>query len=95
MCFIDFKKPVPHDDEVPLSSPASKSVLSNGTAHLGKQENGISNGSHNKNFVMVPFKDPVLFVGHISDKSILIIEKPWLEAINELPPPVYRHLYGT
>ena len=95
MCFIDFKKPVPHDEEAPLSSPAQNSVLSNGTGHSGKQQNGNCNGSHNKNFVMVPFKDPVLFVGHISDESILIIEKPWVEAINELPPPVYRHLYGT
>lgn len=95
MCLIDFHKPVPHDEpEVPKPE---KGHLANGVSFSSKKtmlQNGGSDGSE-KNFVLVPFKDPVLFVGHVADSSILVVEKPWLDAINQLPPPVYRHLYGT
>lgn len=97
MCFIDFKKPVPQDEPGSPSISRRKVHVSNGapfSREHGKSQNGGSNGS-DKNFVVVPFKDPVLFVGYAADSSILVIEKPWLDAINQLPPPVYRHLYGT
>lgn len=96
MCLIDFQKPVPHDEPRSVPKP-EKGHLANGVSFSSKKtmlQNGGSDGSE-KNFVLVPFKDPVLFVGHVADSSILVVEKPWLDAINQLPPPVYRHLYGT
>ena len=90
MSFVDFKLPVPQD-EVSLLNDGE---VSNGVMQSNKHQNGTSKES-NKNFVMVTFKDPVLFVGHVSKNSIVIVEKPWLEAVKQLPPPVYRHRYGT
>ncbi|OMO85087.1 hypothetical protein CCACVL1_10432 [Corchorus capsularis] len=40
--------------------------------------------------------DPVLFVGHLSKHSILIIDKPWMAVVKSFDaPPVQRHIYGT
>ena len=93
MCFIDFKMPVP-EEEVSLLNADEEAIVSNRAVNSSTHQNGSFKESH-RNFIMVPFKDPVLFMGHLSDKSIVIVEKPWLEAISQLPPPVYRHLYGT
>lgn len=96
MCLIDFQKPVPCDASGLVHKP-EKGHLSNGMLLSNKtmvSQSGGSDGSE-KNFVLVPFKDPVLFVGHVAESSILVVEKPWLDALNQLPPPVYRHLYGT
>ncbi|KAH7423687.1 hypothetical protein KP509_12G068700 [Ceratopteris richardii] len=97
ICLIDFEKPVPQD-HCSTSNDVEKSHLSNGVAQSGKVAMALENGGHagsSKNFIIVPFKNPVLFVGYVMDKSLLVVEKPWLEAVEHLPPPVYRHLYGT
>jgi U3 small nucleolar RNA-associated protein 4 len=92
MSFIDFTAPVPQDEVSLVNGRAS--AVSNGLMQSSEHQNGTSKG-HHKNFVMVPFKDPVLFVGHVSKNSIVVVEKPWLEAVKQLPPPVDRHRYGT
>ncbi|KAH7302800.1 hypothetical protein KP509_23G087200 [Ceratopteris richardii] len=97
ICLIDFEKPVPQDNGL-TSTDVEKSHFSNGVAHTGKVAMVLENGGHtgsSKNFIIVPFKNPVLFVGYVMEKSLLVVEKPWLEAVEHLPPPVYRHLYGT
>ncbi|MCO5547308.1 hypothetical protein L7F22_000756 [Adiantum nelumboides] len=96
MCLIDFQKPVPQDSSS-AASDSKKSHLANGIA-VSKQKAASQNGGNKpseKNFVLVPFKDPVLFAGYVGDNSFLVLEKPWLEVVSQLPPPVYRRLYGT
>ncbi|XP_024544921.1 WD repeat-containing protein PCN isoform X1 [Selaginella moellendorffii] len=94
MCLIDFSKPV-----------AKNAVIANGNGngapHHHHMGNGHANGVHhhhhrkNKNFVLTPFKNPVLFVGYVAKSSLLIVERPWLEVLNHFQAPVYRHRYGT
>ena len=49
-----------------------------------------------KNFDFISFRDPVLFIGHLSKSSILIIDKPWMEVVKTFEaPPVHRHIFGT
>jgi hypothetical protein len=40
-------------------------------------------------------KHPVLFLGHTGHSSAVVVEKPWLEVLQQLPAPVFRHIYGT
>lgn len=47
------------------------------------------------NFDFFAFKEPVLFVGHLMDTSILIVEKRWMEVVEGFGEPVHRHIYGT
>ncbi|CAM8911121.1 unnamed protein product [Rhodiola kirilowii] len=43
-----------------------------------------------------PFKDPVLFVGHLPDNSMFVVDKPWIQVVKSFDaPPVHRHIYGT
>jgi U3 small nucleolar RNA-associated protein 4 len=49
-----------------------------------------------KNFEILPSNHPVLFVGHLSKNSILVIEKPWMDVVKSLDnQPVDRHIFGT
>lgn len=52
--------------------------------------------SHKKNFDFFAFRDPVLFIGHLSKNSVVIIDKPWREVVKTLEaPPVHRHIFGS
>lgn len=51
--------------------------------------------SGTSNFKFAYFRDPVLFVGHLSRNSLLIMEKPWMEVVRTFDAPVHRHIYGT
>lgn len=101
MCLIDFEMPVDGDDEdLPngLDSPSKKSsssVKKSKMKRKWKDSNQEPEVNGKKNFNFSAFKDPVLFVGHLSEKSLLIIEKPWLEVVQTFDtPPVHRHIYG-
>ncbi|KAF7830532.1 WD repeat-containing protein PCN-like isoform X1 [Senna tora] len=51
---------------------------------------------HRKNFEILQFRDPVLFLAHLSKSSFLLIDKPWLEVVKGLEAaPVHRHIFGT
>ncbi|CAM6083883.1 unnamed protein product [Calypogeia fissa] len=105
MCKIDFSKSVSEitldarEDETSGTS-AEASPSSAQKDHVYASENGVGhrvNGhSHvNNNFAVVHFKNPVLFIGHTSLSSVLVVEKPWLDVLRKFPAPVFRHLYGT
>eukprot|EP00850_Spirogloea_muscicola_P009057 SM000050S16982 [mRNA] locus=s50:211200:215257:+ [translate_table: standard] len=47
------------------------------------------------NFSVVALADPCLFLAHTSTSSILVVEKPWADVLLQLPPPLYRHKFGT
>ncbi|XP_026389623.1 WD repeat-containing protein PCN-like [Papaver somniferum] len=101
ICFIDFQKPVVQDDDdnclangvLDSSSEVSQDVAANGN---GKVMHKRKRESQMKNFNFSLFKDPALFVGHLSESSLLVIEKPWREVVQTFEaPPVHRHIYGT
>ncbi|XP_073525687.1 uncharacterized protein [Phyllobates terribilis] len=51
---------------------------------------------HNQNSELFSFSNPVLFVGHLSATSMVVVEKPWKEVVRGLEAaPVHRHIYGT
>ncbi|XP_055833953.1 WD repeat-containing protein PCN-like [Solanum dulcamara] len=107
MCLIDFGKPVDGDDEADLANGqdlASKklhSTLVNGSVNgslkrklKGSDLETKQNGR--KNFEFHAFRDPVLFVGHLSKTSTLVIDKPWIQVVKSFDTtPVHRHIFGT
>lgn len=103
MCLIDFGKPVDGDDEADLANGqdlASKklySTLVNGGMKRKLKGSDLEtklNGR--KNFEFHAFRDPVLFVGHLSKTSTLIIDKPWIQVVKSFDTtPVHRHIFGT
>ncbi|KAL1223560.1 WD repeat-containing protein PCN [Cardamine amara subsp. amara] len=107
-CLIDFGKPVEEDEENDLpNGNLSKTLVEDTLVNLkkGKGKNrkrrleeyqleGKSN--ERKNFEILPSKHPVLFVGHLSKNSVLVIEKPWMDVVKSLDTqPVDRHIFGT
>ncbi|KAK6130813.1 hypothetical protein DH2020_035454 [Rehmannia glutinosa] len=52
--------------------------------------------SDRKNFEFCAFRDPVLFVEHLSKNSLLVIDKPWIQVVDTFDTqPVHRHVFGT
>ncbi|KAK9756493.1 hypothetical protein RND81_01G101700 [Saponaria officinalis] len=101
MCLIDFGMPVEGEvngntltDDVlnTLDSVSKKFLNSNGSL---KRKLQIQN-EFKRNFEFCSFKHPVLFVGHLSKSSVLVVEKPWLEVVKGFDTqPIHRHIYGT
>ncbi|KAK9065678.1 hypothetical protein SSX86_015079 [Deinandra increscens subsp. villosa] len=100
MCCIDFGVPVGRDEVQvnnhdstlkKLYSPLSEKLKRKLIAHEFESINGIR-----KNFEFCPFREPVLYVGHLSKGSVLIVDKPWLQVLKTLDAqPVHRHVYGS
>lgn len=99
MCLIDFGMPIDRDDDTDLVNNQDLALRKLQIGKLKRKSKGHeletkSNGR--KNFDFCAFRDPVLFVGHLSKNSLLIIDKPWIQVVNTLEaPPVHRHIYGT
>ncbi|KAM7516977.1 hypothetical protein LguiA_006560 [Lonicera macranthoides] len=103
MCSIDFGMPVDWSDDHDLVHGRDSA--------LKKLQNSPINGklkrklkgheletriNSRKNFEFCAFRNPVLFVGHLTKSSALIIDKPWMQVVKTLDaPPVHRHIYGT
>ncbi|XP_058191471.1 WD repeat-containing protein PCN-like [Rhododendron vialii] len=104
MCLIDFGLPVDRDDDNDLVNghEATFKKLRNSPMN-GKLKRTLKRNAldmkHNdkRNFEFVDFREgPVLFVGHLSKNSVLIIYKRWMEVVKTLDTaPVHRHIYGT
>ncbi|KAK1288627.1 hypothetical protein QJS10_CPB19g01186 [Acorus calamus] len=101
MCLIDFGLPVDEDDKVltnGFDTILEKNCYDSNIAKLKRKWKDISQNhkpKSRKNFEFYAFKDPVLFVGHLSNKALLIIDKPWLDVVRTFEPPVHRHIFGT
>ncbi|GJM96524.1 hypothetical protein PR202_ga13367 [Eleusine coracana subsp. coracana] len=99
MCFIDFGLPVVDDAQLLLevNGPAEKTDSAKTMKKKQKRkacDEELKQGKRN-NFDFFAFKDPVLFVGHLLDSSILIVEKRWMDVVEGFGEPVHRHIYGT
>jgi len=107
MCLIDFGMPVDRDDtsDMVISNVANgfdlvskKLINSNGSLKrkLQQRHDFAIKLYARRNFEFFPFSHPVLFVGHFSKNSILLVDKPWLEVVKNLDnQPIHRHIYGT
>lgn len=104
MCLIDFGLPVDCDGDNDLVNghdPTFKKLLHspiNGRLKRKLKHHALDMKHNDKrNFEFVDFREgPVLFVGHLSKNSALIIYKRWMEVVKTLDtPPVHRHIYGT
>ncbi|KAK1264024.1 hypothetical protein QJS04_geneDACA009505 [Acorus gramineus] len=101
MCLIDFGLPVDEDDKVltnGFDTILEKKCYDSNIAKLKRKWKDISQNHKpkgRKNFEFYAFKDPVLFVSHLSDKALLIIDKPWLDVVRTFDAPVHRHIFGT
>ncbi|KAL9271241.1 WD repeat-containing protein [Drosera capensis] len=105
MCLIDLMKPTNHEALGSASTQLVTNSLSNGKAN-GSMKSKRKHPTDNKgqqiienseaNFQIFGFTDPVHFIGHLSKTSVLVVHKPWLEAVKGLDTaPVHRHIYGT
>ncbi|KAI3760715.1 hypothetical protein L1987_51114 [Smallanthus sonchifolius] len=102
MCIIDIGMPVGQDEDnekanghdSPLKefySPMSGKLKRKLLGHGYESKNG-----GRKNFEFCAFREPVLYVGHLSKGSVLVIDKPWLQVVKTFDAqPVHRHIYGT
>eukprot|EP00466_Bigelowiella_natans_P007733 jgi/Bigna1/71347/fgenesh1_pg.15_\ len=54
---------------------------------------GVSGGS--SNFKMLKRYQPLRYVGLSKSNQLIMVETPWMDVAESLPPPVYRHKYGT
>ncbi|KAK8681430.1 hypothetical protein V6N13_053834 [Hibiscus sabdariffa] len=96
MCSIDLGKPVDEDCESELVNGALLKFQGSLTNMKWKHWLKENRQSRKSNFDVVAFRDPVLFVGHLSKHSILIIDKPWMEVVKSFDSaPVQRHIFGT
>ncbi|CAI0474104.1 unnamed protein product [Linum tenue] len=101
-CQIDFGMPVDREEDGDLANgPVStkkirlKTPVNNGSLKRILKEYQTKT-ENRKNFEFHAFRDPVLFMGHLSENSILIVDKPWLDVVKSLEaPPVHRHVFGT
>ncbi|KAE9599979.1 putative transcription factor WD40-like family [Lupinus albus] len=88
MCLIDFGLPVEQDDNdmVNIQDPRVKNL----------QNLSVKKKIRYKNFNVLPFENPVLFLAYMSKNSFFMIDKPWLEVVKSLEaPPIHRHIFGA
>jgi len=99
MCLIDFGMPVGQDDYIKLPNGSNllleKHDASKNPKAKRKRKIEESKPPMSKNFDFFTFSNPALFVGHLSENSVLVVEKPWEEVRKAFGAPVHRHIFGT
>uniref|UniRef100_A0A0D6QXE5 Uncharacterized protein n=1 Tax=Araucaria cunninghamii TaxID=56994 RepID=A0A0D6QXE5_ARACU len=103
MCLIDFGKPVNQDDnDLRNGETITFEKLGSANHDLANGDEKPSNGKlkykpvfSDKNFVILPLRYPVHFLTHLSERTILIVEKPWVDVLQKFKAPVFRHVFGT
>ncbi|KAK4787261.1 hypothetical protein SAY86_011094 [Trapa natans] len=105
MCGIDFGLPVDEEDcatkddkNLALKKLPSSPLVKGKRKHSNRTCESINNGkvSSRKNFEFFAFRDPVMFIGHLTKGSVLIVDKPWMEVVKKMESaPVHRHVFGT
>ncbi|KAL7085331.1 hypothetical protein ACP275_14G275900 [Erythranthe tilingii] len=98
MCLIDFGKPVDRGEEPDLANGQglAKKLHNNGALKRKLQALESKHGGGKRNFEFCAFRDPVLFVEHLSKNSLLVIDKPWREVVDNFETkPVDKRIFGT
>lgn len=91
--------PVDHEENGCLDLESALKKLNhppiNGKLKRKLKDERVTNFLAKKNFEFTTFSDPVLFVGHLSKNSLLLVDKPWLDIVKSFgTQPVHRHIFG-
>jgi U3 small nucleolar RNA-associated protein 4 len=107
MCFIDFSKPVDSvvkekdritHMELSLDKFGTTKPTKLNLERKRRRKDIISDENSRlcKNFDFYAFEHPVLFVSHLSDGSLLSLEKKWMDVVKTFEAlPIHKHVYGT
>lgn len=106
MCYIDFSMPidavVQDKDKITNLEISLDKFGTNKPAKLNLERKrrrkniNIDEGSRQcKNFDFYAFEHPVLFVNHLSEGSLFILDKKWMDVVKTFDAPVHKHVYGT
>lgn len=104
MCLIDFGMPVEQNEENELINIQGSALKKLANGHISKrlkrklrnyQTETKPTANSKKNFEFFAFKDPVLYIGHLSKSSMLIVDKSWMEVVKTFDAPLHRHIFGT
>ncbi|ONK79691.1 uncharacterized protein A4U43_C01F9060 [Asparagus officinalis] len=101
MCLIDFGMPVGQDDysELPNGrNPSLEKYNSSKKAKAKEKRKSIIEEleqTKNKKFDFFAFGSQVLFLSHLSDSSLFVVEKSWEEVRKTFGAPVHRRIFGT
>ena len=47
------------------------------------------------NFKLIKRYQPLLFLGFAESEKLVVVERPWLNVMQNLPPPLFRQKYGV
>lgn len=47
------------------------------------------------NFKLIKRYQPLLFLGFAESEKLVVVERPWLSVMQNLPPPLFRQKYGV
>ncbi|GBG66273.1 hypothetical protein CBR_g57871 [Chara braunii] len=92
MCVIDLSKPLQEKGEIVKEQNSAPTA---GRPDAGYAGNGAPPVAENKNFAVVRLNHRCLFLGHLTEDSVFLLEKPWVDVMAKFPAPLYRHTYGT
>ncbi|KAL6527336.1 hypothetical protein OROGR_016426 [Orobanche gracilis] len=97
MCLIDFGMPVDKDDDADQANGHGQMTKLNSNGVLKRKFQELeAKQCGRKIFEFCAFRDPVLFLEHLSKNSLLVIDKPWIRVLDTLDTrPVHRHVFGT
>lgn len=97
MCLIDFGMPVDRDDDTDLANGLGLTGKGHSNGKPKRKLQGLeSKHGGKRNFEICAFRDPVLFVEHLSKNSLVVIDKPWAQVVGTFDAqPVHRHIFGT
>lgn len=102
MCWIDFGMSVDGDGENGMINGHDSALRNlhdipvNNKLKRKLRECQIKQLLGRKNFDIYTFRNPVLFIGHLCENGVLIVDKPWIEVVKTFDTkPVHRHIFGT
>ncbi len=88
LCHIDMSAPLPGQAAPPSSAKERGARAKRGPGPEPAAELG-------RNGRLLRLQHSCLLLAHVSPSEALLLEKPWQDVLQELPPPLYRHRYGT
>lgn len=103
MCLIDIELPVEKGKKADLATDdglnSRESHCSGGLKRklrFYELEQNHGDGGKLNSSEICDFRDPVLFVEHLTGDSLLVIDKPWTQVVETLETrPVHKHIFGT
>lgn len=97
LCHVDMTAPL--TPPVTTKRPRHRPQHQQGSGQLqgsAQQQHGVDPRSAcGVNGRLLLLENPCLLVGYWGPGQALMVEKPWADVLQQLPPPLYRHRYGS